>query len=161
MSTQDGASEHENPEQRRPLRIVLADDHQVVRHGLQMVLEAEPDFEVVAQLGDVPSIRRQVLAHRPDVLVLDLNMPGGIVLDAIPELREEAPETQIVVLTMQDDPAVAQKVMHAGARAFVLKEAADSELALAIRRAAEGEPYVNRRLAGRMAAQRIRARGVD
>jgi two-component system response regulator NreC len=161
MSTEDDASGEGQVEPQRRLRIVLADDHKVVRLGLQMVLEEEPDFEVVAQLGDVPSIRRQVLAHRPDVLVLDLNMPGGTVLDTIPKLREEAPETQIVVLTMQDDPAVAQEVMHAGARAFVLKEAADSELALAIRRAAEGEPYVNRQLAGRMAAQRIRSRGVD
>jgi DNA-binding NarL/FixJ family response regulator len=73
----------------------------------------------------------------------------------------DAPETQIVVLTMQDDPAVAQAVLHAGARAFVLKESADSELALAIRRAADGEPYLNRRLAGRMAAERIRSRALD
>jgi two-component system response regulator NreC len=83
------------------------------------------------------------------------------VLDVIPSLREEAPDTQIVVLTMQDDPAVARAVLHAGARAFVLKESADSELALAIRRAAAGEPYLNRRLAGRMAAERIRSRALD
>jgi two-component system response regulator NreC len=140
---------------------VLADDHKVMRHGLQLVLETEPDFEVVGQAGDVPSVRRLVLSHRPDVLVLDLNMPGGSVLAAIPKLREDAPETQIVVLTMQDDPSVAQAVLHAGARAFVLKEAADGELVMAIRRAAEGEPYVNRDLAGRMAAQRMRARSVD
>jgi len=160
MSTDDGASAHHG-RQRRPLRIVLADDHKIVRLGLQMVLEGEPDLEVVGQLGDVPSLRRQLLAHRPDVLVLDLNMPGGTVLEAIPKLREEVPETEIVVLTMQDDPAVAQEVLHAGARGFVLKETADRELAVAIRRAAEGEPYVNRQLAGRMAAERIRSRGVD
>jgi two-component system response regulator NreC len=161
MTTDGGATPDESAGAPRVLRLVLADDHEVVRHGLQLVLEGEPDFEVVGQVGDVPSIRRQVLKHRPDVLVLDLNMPGGIVLDVIPSLREEAPDTQIVVLTMQDDPAVARAVLHAGARAFVLKESADSELALAIRRAAAGEPYLNRRLAGRMAAERIRSRALD
>jgi two-component system response regulator NreC len=159
MSTQGGASSDEDG--RRVLRLVLADDHEVVRHGLQLVLEREPDFEVVGQVGDVPSLSRQLAKHRPDVLVLDLNMPGGVVLDTIPKLREDAPDTQIVVLTMQDDPGTAQAVLHAGARAFVLKESADSELALAIRRAAAGEPYVNRRLAGRMAAERIRSRALD
>jgi two-component system response regulator NreC len=161
MSEQDGASADDQLRRRRTLRIVLADDHQVMRYGLQLVLEGESDFEVVAQVGDVPAIRRHVIAHRPDVLVLDLNMPGGSVLDAIPQLHAEAPETQIVVLTMQDDPEVAQAVLHAGARAFVVKQAAHSELALAIRRAAAGEPYVNRDLAGRMAAARIRSRAVD
>jgi two-component system response regulator NreC len=160
MSEQGGAGT-DQPPRGRALRLVLADDHQVMRHGLQLVFETEPDFEVVAQAGDVPSARRQVLSHRPDVLVLDLNMPGGSVLAAIPKLREDAPETQIVVLTMQDDPSVAQAVLHAGARAFVLKEAADGELVMAIRRAAEGEPYVNRELAGRMAAERMRARALE
>jgi two-component system response regulator NreC len=159
MTEPDGASADQPS--RRTLRLVLADDHKVMRHGLQLVLEGEPDFEVVGQAGDVPSARRQVLTHRPDVLVLDLNMPGGSVLAAIPKLRNDAPETQIVVLTMQDEPAVAQAVLQAGARAFVLKEAADVELVTAIRRAAEGEPYVNRDLAGRMAAERMRARAVD
>jgi two-component system response regulator NreC len=158
MTDADGASEHHEAKR---LRIVLADDHEVMRYGLALVLDGEPDFEVVAQAGDVPSIRREVLAHRPDVLVLDLNMPGGTVLELIPKLHAEAPETQIVVLTMQDDPVVAQDVLHAGARAFVVKQVARSELAMAIRRAAAGEPYVNRDLAGRMAAARIRARAVD
>ncbi len=157
----DGGSPDEQGGPRKALRLVLADDHEVVRLGLKLVLDRDPDFDVVAQAGDVPSARRQVVKHRPDVLLLDLNMPGGSVLEVIPRLREEAPDTQIVVLTMQDDPAVAQAVLHAGARAFVLKESADGELALAIRRAAEGEPYVNRRLAGQMAAQRIRARALD
>ena len=75
MTTQGGANPDEHTDRPKTLRIVLADDHLVVRHGLQLVLEGEPDFEVVAQVGDVPSLRRQVLAHRPDVLVLDLNMP--------------------------------------------------------------------------------------
>jgi two-component system response regulator NreC len=84
------------------LRIVIADDHSVVRRGLRGVLEAKTGLEVVAEAEDLDSARRYVRGHRPDVLVLDLNMPGGSTLDAIPQLREEFPDTQIVLLTMQN-----------------------------------------------------------
>jgi two-component system, NarL family, response regulator NreC len=143
------------------VRIVLADDHQVVRRGLQLVLDGEPDFEVVAQAGDIESARRETLAHRPHVLLLDLNMPGGSAIELIPVLRAEAPETQIVVLTMQEDPGAARAARSAGALAYVLKEAADVELALAIRRAVVGEPYLNRDLAARLAAARTRSGSWD
>jgi CheY-like chemotaxis protein len=86
------------------IRIVLADDHAVVRSGLKMLLESESDFEVVAEAGDIESAQRYVRGHRPAVLVLDLNMPGGSSLEAIPEIRERNTETQIVVLTMQQEP---------------------------------------------------------
>jgi two-component system response regulator NreC len=92
-------------------------------------------------------------AHRPDVLVLDLNMPGGSGLAAIPTIRDEAPMTAIVVLTMQNDPSFARKALQAGALGFVLKEAADDELLGAIRLAAEGETYLNPRLGARLAAR--------
>jgi two-component system response regulator NreC len=82
--------------------IVIADDHAVVRSGLRMLLDAEPDLEVVAEAGTVPDAVRLVRAHRPAVAVLDLNMPGGSSLEAIPELRRSTPETAIVVLRMQD-----------------------------------------------------------
>jgi two-component system response regulator NreC len=91
-------------------------------------------------------------AHRPTVLVLDLNMPGGSSLEAIPRLREQAPDTAIVVLTMQDDPAFARQALQAGALGFVLKEAADEELLQAVRLAANGDTYLNPRLGARMAA---------
>jgi two-component system response regulator NreC len=116
------------------IRIVLADDHAVVRTGLRMLLEAEPGFEVVAEAGDVDSARRYVLGHHPSVLVLDLNMPGGSSLDAIPEIRAQSPETDIVVLTMQEEPAFARHALAAGATGYVLKRAADSELVEAVRR---------------------------
>jgi two-component system response regulator NreC len=135
------------------IRIVIADDHAVVRSGLRMLLDSEPGFEVVAEAGDVDSARRYVRGHHPRVLVLDLNMPGDSSLDAIPGLREEFPETQIVVLTMQDDPAFARKALQAGAKGFVLKEAADEELLEAIRLAAEGDTYLNPRLGARLAAE--------
>jgi CheY-like chemotaxis protein len=80
---------------------VIADDHAVVRRGLRQLLEAEGDFEIVAEAGDIEGARRYVRGHHPDVLVLDLNMPEGSSLDAVPDIRSEAPNTRIVVLTMQ------------------------------------------------------------
>ena len=133
--------------------VVIADDHAVVRSGLRMLLDAEADLEVVAEAGDVPTAMRMVRAHRPRVAVLDLNMPGGSGLDAIPELRASTPETAIVVLTMQDDPAFARQALQNGALGFVLKEAADDELLEAVRLAADGGTYLNPRLGARMAAQ--------
>ena len=135
------------------IRIVLADDHQVVRKGLQMLLDEEQDFEVVAEAGDVESARRFVRGHHPSVLVADLNMPGGPILSAIPDLRREAPDTQIVVLTMQENPAYAREALRAGALAYVLKEAAQAELVEAVRRAAAGEIYLNPQLGARIAAE--------
>ena len=144
-----------------PLRILLADDHGVVRRGLQLILDRESDFEVVAQVGDIGSVKRQIRELQPDVLLLDLNMPGGSVLEAIPGLRMEAPGTAIVVLTMRDEPAIARAVLDAGARGYVIREAADTELTLAIRQVAGGERYLNRRLAGRLLADDIRKGGWD
>lgn len=135
------------------IRIVLADDHAVVRSGLRMVLESESDLEVVAEAGDVESARRYVRGHHPDVLVLDLNMPGGSSLEAIPEIRAESPKTQIVVLTMQQEPAFAREALGGGALGYVLKEAADDELVEAVRRAAAGESYLTPRLGARIASE--------
>ena len=120
------------------LTIVLADDHPVVRSGLRMLLEAEPGFEVVAEAGDVDATRRTVLGYKPSVLVLDLNMPDGSSLDAIPALLEISGDTKIVVLTMQEDPAFAREALRAGAKGYVLKQAAGAELVQAVRAAAGG-----------------------
>jgi two-component system, NarL family, response regulator NreC len=135
------------------IQIVLADDHEVVRIGLRLLLEAEPDLEVVAEASDIDSARRYVRGHHPAVLVLDLNMPGGSSLEAIPAIREESPETQIVVLTMQQEPAFAREALSNGALGYVLKEAAAEELVEAVRRAATGESYLNPALGARLAAQ--------
>jgi two-component system, NarL family, response regulator NreC len=137
------------------IRIVIADDHAVVRSGLKMLLDAERDFEVVAEAGEIDAARRYVRGHHPTVLVLDLNMPGGSTLDAIPAIRAESPDTQIVVLTMQDAPAYARQAMSAGAIGYVLKEAADAELVEAVRRAAVGETYLNPALGARIAREPI------
>ena len=137
----------------KPLRIVIADDHSVVRRGLRQVLEADTGLEVVAEAEDIEGARRYVRGHKPDVLVLDLNMPGGATLDAIPEIRAEAPDTQIVILTMQNEPAYARQALATGVMGYVLKEAADAELVEAVRRAATGDTYLNPRLGARLAAE--------
>ncbi|MBV8431006.1 MAG: response regulator transcription factor [Solirubrobacterales bacterium] len=134
------------------LRIVIADDHSVVRRGLRELLDAEPGVEVVAEAEDIHSARRYTRGHKPDVLVLDLNMPGGSTLEAIPAIRRESPDTKIVILTMQNEPAYAREALGAGVLGYVLKEAADTELVEAVRRAAAGDTYLNPRLGARVAA---------
>jgi len=135
------------------VRIVLADDHAVVRRGLELLLGAEDGFEVVASVGDVGAAIRTTRGYKPDVLVLDLNMPGGSSLEAIPKILEASPGTKIAVLTMQNEPAFARQALGAGAVAYVLKEAADDELVEAVRRAAAGQTYLNPQLGARMAAE--------
>jgi two-component system, NarL family, response regulator NreC len=108
--------------------IVLADDHTVIRNALRMLLDAEPGFEVVAEAGDADTALRYVRGHKPTVLLLDLNMPGRSSLEAVPEILEASPGTEIVVLTMQNEPAFARRALQAGVRGYVLKEAADAEL---------------------------------
>src|SRR5437588_8341207 len=135
------------------IRVVIADDHAVVRRGLRQLLEAEGDFEVVAEAEDIEGARRYVRGHHPDVLVLDLNMPEGSSLEAVPDIRAECPNTQIVVLTMQNEPAYARQALGAGVLGYVLKEAADTELIEAVRRAAAGDTYLNPRLGARVAAE--------
>lgn len=135
------------------ISVVLADDHSVVRHGLRQLLETSGGFSVVAQAADVPSTLETVKRWHPDVLVLDLNMPGGSSLDAVPQLRQDSPGTQIVVLTMQSEPAYARRALSAGVVGYVLKDAADEEVVEAIRRAAAGERYLHPRLGARVAAE--------
>jgi len=133
------------------VRVVLADDHAIMRAGLRRLLESEAECEVVAEAGTVEDTIRFVGAHKPDVVVLDLNMPDGSSLPAIPRLLEASPETRVVVLTMQIEPAFAREALQAGATGYVLKEAADEELIAAIEAAIEGRSYLNPQLAARVA----------
>ena len=144
------------PADRSKTTVVIADDHTVVRQGLRLLIDNEPGMQVIAEAGTVPDAERMARAHRPTVLVLDLNMPGGSSLEAIPRLREHV---AVVVLTMQDDPAFARQALQAGARGFVLKEAADEELLEAIRLAATGGTYLNPRLGAKIAAAPPREEG--
>src|SRR3712207_1343124 len=135
------------------IRIVLADDHAVVRSALRMLLDAEPGLEVVAEAGDVEGAIRYWRAHRPEVLILDLNMPGRPSLEALPDIAEASPETSVVVLTMQSEPAFAREAMQAGVLGYILKEAADAELVEAVRNAAAGETYLQPALGAKLAAE--------
>lgn len=136
------------------ITIVLADDHEVVRNGIRMVLEAEPDFEVVAEASDAETATRYALGHKPAVLVLDLNMPGPVAaIDAIPEILERSPATAVVVLTMQDEPAFARSALRAGARGYVVKQAAASELVGAVRAVVAGETWITPSLGARLATE--------
>jgi len=136
----------------RMTTIVLADDHTVMRNALRLLLDAEPGFEVVAEAGDADAAVRYVRGHKPAVLILDLNMPGRPSLEAIPDIHEASPDTEIVVLTMQNEPVFARRALQAGVRGYVLKEAADSELVQAVRSAAAGDTYLQPALGARLAA---------
>ncbi|HEX6711968.1 MAG TPA: response regulator transcription factor [Thermoleophilaceae bacterium] len=133
--------------------IVIADDHAVMRSGLRMLLDAAEDLDVVGEAGDVEETIRKVKAYKPDVLVLDLHMPGGPSLEAIPEMREASPDTRIVVLTMQDSAAFVREALRAGALGYVTKDAADDELVEAIRMAAGDQSYLHPRLGARLATE--------
>ncbi len=134
------------------ISVVIADDHALIRSGLRQLLDGEPGLRVVAEAGDVGAASECVRGHRPNVLVLDLNMPGGSTLEAIPQIRADSPTTRIVVLTMQDEPAFAREALGAGAMGYVLKETADTELVDAVRCVAAGERYLNPRLGARLAS---------
>jgi len=134
-------------------KIVLADDHAVVRSGLRLLLDAEEGLQVVAEAGNADDALRLARAHRPQVLVLDLNMPGKLdAFQTIAAVREATPATNVVILTMQENPEFAREALAAGAAAYVLKEAADAELVEAVRIAAAGGRYLNPRLGAALAA---------
>ncbi|MBS1883738.1 MAG: response regulator transcription factor [Actinobacteria bacterium] len=133
------------------ITVVLADDHNVIRAGLRTMLEAEPDLRVIGEAADAAAAAKLVADRRPDILVLDLQMPGAEPRADIPRLCEMAPATAIIVLTMQSDPRMARDLMRAGAAGFVLKQAAERNLGEAIRTAAAGGSYVDPRLGGEMA----------
>jgi two-component system response regulator NreC len=133
------------------IRVVLADPHPLMRRSLRLLLDEEPDMRVVAEAADVPGVLRQVPEQKPDVLVLDLNMSGGSSIRAIARLRAQEPHTEIVALTMDDNPVFARGAFTAGALGFVVKELADSELPEAIRAAGAGEQYVSAAVAARLA----------
>jgi two-component system response regulator NreC len=135
----------------RQITVVLADDHNVIRAGLRAMLEAQPDMRVIGEAADAAAASKLVGDRRPDVLVLDLQMPGAEPRSDIPRLREEATDTAIVVLTMQNDPRSARDLLRAGAAGYVLKQAAERQLGEAIRAAARGDSYIDPELGGALA----------
>jgi two-component system response regulator NreC len=130
--------------------IVLADDHVVVRAGLRLLLQGEVGMHVIGEASNVSDALRLVELRHPHVLVLDLNMPGPSSLSAIADVKNTC---AVVILTMQSDPAFAREALQAGARAYVLKEAAGAELVTAVRTAARGGIYLNPELGARIAVE--------
>lgn len=122
--------------------VVLVDDHAVVRGALKALLDGQEDLEVVGEAGDIASARAIVTEKRPRVLVLDVNLPDGLATDAVPSLREESPETAIVLLTMERDLTLARRALDAGAGGYLFKDSAHLELIEAVRAAAAGEQHL-------------------
>ncbi len=116
---------------------MIADDHTVMRNGLRMLLEAEAGLSVVSEAGSIPAVFSVVRTHRPNVLLLDLNMPGGSSVEAISRVRRMSPGTAIVILTMEHEPAYMHEAYAAGASGYVLKDSAAAQLVRAIRTAAQ------------------------
>jgi len=133
------------------IRVVLVDDHVVVREGLELVLGQAEGIEVVGAAGDVEGALAVVAEQQPDVLVLDLRMPGGSTLEALPRFAAVAPRTAVVILTMHHRPACARAALRAGAHGYVLKESAGVELAHAVRLAHSGATYLAPQLGAHVA----------
>jgi two-component system response regulator NreC len=131
----------------KPIRVVLADHHALMRRSLRLLLDREADVEVVAEARDLVTVVCRVRGLLPEVLVLDLGMPGGSSIEVIRRLRAEVPSTQTVVLTMQDNPAFARQALDSGALGFVRKDFADTELPEAVRNAADGREYLSPQVA--------------
>ncbi|MFN8163351.1 MAG: response regulator transcription factor [Solirubrobacterales bacterium] len=124
------------------ITIVLADDHAIVRGALRALLEGQPDFEIVGEAGDLASARSTVREHEPRVLILDVNMPDGLAVEVVAEIREDAPGTEIILLTMERDITLARRALDDGARGYLFKDAAHRELIDAVRHAAKGREYL-------------------
>ena len=122
--------------------VVLVDDHAVVRGALKALLEGQEDLEVVGEAGDIASGRKVVAEHQPHVLVLDVNLPDGLAVDAVPQLREDSPGTAIVLLTMERDLTLARRALDDGASGYLFKDSAHLELIEAVRATAAGDQHL-------------------
>ena len=132
------------------IRVVVVDDHAVVRTGLKLLLDAEDDIETVGEAGDVRSAVFEARAQQPDVVLMDVVMPGPSGIEGIGSVLKEAPDTKVLVLSMQDDPRYVREAFAAGASGYVLKEAADAEVVSAVREVARGGSYVHPALGARL-----------
>jgi len=155
-----GGPDRGHPAQPRlSIRIVLAEDHVAVRRNLKVLLDREDGMTVVSEAADLQTAARNVRGDRPHVLVLDLEMPGGSSLETVVRLRCLAPDTEIVVLTMEPSPIRARRALETGAAGFVLKDRANDELPQAVRTAAAGGEYVSPRVTAGLDALRGGADG--
>jgi len=144
------------------IRVLIVDDHAVVRTGIKLLLDQEDDLEPVGEAGSARDAVFQARSTKPDVVLLDVVMPDSSGLDVIPTLLHEQPDTKILILSMQDDPRYVREAFAAGASGYVLKEAADVEVVAAVREVAHGGRYVHPELGARLiAADAAEARRAD
>lgn len=136
----------------RKTRIVIADDHAVVREGIRHVLGASPDFEVVGEAGTGREAVRLTEAHKPDVVVLDISMPDGGGLDVVGRVRQSAPASRVLVLSIHDDERYVRESVRAGANGYLRKDSTPAELRDAVRAVHRGESYFSPAIAERLAA---------
>ena len=134
------------------IRVILVDDHAILRAGLRRVLEAEPDIEVVGEAESADRAVFEALSSKPDVVVMDVVMPGKSGIEGMPAVLQAVPEAKVLVLSMQDDPHYVREAFEVGAAGYVLKEAADTEVVGAVRAVAAGERYVHPALGARLVA---------
>ncbi len=134
------------------IRVLIVDDHAVVRAGLRRVLEAEAELEVVGEAPDADRAVFEAIENKPDVVLLDVVMPGKSGIDGLPAILQAVPEARVLVLSMQDDPRYVREAFEAGASGYVLKEAADTDVVAAVRAVAAGERYVHPTLGARLVA---------
>jgi two-component system response regulator NreC len=134
------------------VRVLIVDDHAVVRTGLRRVLDAEADIETVAEAANADRAVFEAMEHRPDVVLLDVMMPGKSGIEGMPALLQAVPDARVLVLSMQDDPRYVREAFAAGASGYVLKEAADTEVVEAVRAVAAGRQYVHPALGARLLA---------
>jgi two-component system response regulator NreC len=143
------------------IRVLVVDDHAVVRSGLRLLLDAEDDIETVGEAGNLQDAVFRTRSLKPDVILMDVVMPGESGIEATPEVLKEHPDAKVLVLSMQDDPAYVREAFAAGASGYVLKEAADEEVVGAVREVAGGGSYVHPALGARLvvadAQERARA----
>ena len=140
------------------IRVLIVDDHAVVRAGLRLLLDAESDIEVIGEAGSVDQAIFEARALKPDIILMDVVMPGRSGIEGSPAVLKEHPAAKLLVLSMQDDPTYVREAFAAGASGYVLKEAADTELVAAIREVANGGKYVHPSLGARLAAAEAEAR---
>jgi DNA-binding NarL/FixJ family response regulator len=140
------------------IRVLIVDDHAVVRSGLRLLLDSEEDIQVVGEAGTAREAVFEARASKPDVILMDIVMPGGSGIDATPQLLHEEPDVKVLVLSMQDDPSYVRQAFDAGASGYVLKEAVDAEVVAAVREVAAGNQYVNPALGARLVAAESEAR---
>lgn len=139
------------------VRIVIVDDHAVVRSGLRLLLDAENGLETVAEAGSARDAVFEVRKHKPDVVLMDVVLPDKSGIEATADVLAEAPDAKVLILSMEDDPSYVREAFAVGASGYVLKEAADTELVAALRQVAAGEKYVNPALGARLATAEAEA----